>query len=591
MSTPSTPPSTLMLEECFAAADDRFLDEWVKFHSPAILVPFLKRWLADERPWARDVLTAYLHRDLNFSGHEVVVKRLYRHFEAARDHVMLGHFMVAFDRMVRRSRVPRFTWNPATRESLRDERLFAKPNRTVVDQTGRSMEYGTGKWKRSVPLPDILNKPGNRLFRHKTRNHLRRSVWRYFRWLSYRDPQEYLCSITAALLQYRDTDFQAGENIVDNWSLMHACYFHSDMVEFSAAHTNLAKGQSLSSLAAAPYRPELWKLPEVLEPLMKIVEHAESALTRIWAMELLQQDHLSAVQQASVTTLIAWLRHHDERVQEFAREVFRQSRSLATLPVSSWLMLCDLSGFENLAMICDAMKTHVNAARLNNSQLLQLTTARPVPVAELGFQMLQERHAERALSTSELLALSRIQCESIAEAVAGWALNQLNHEVLYSTESVLEFFDSLSEPVRSAAMNWLEDSGARGYDDPVLWARLTETPFEDVRLRLVQCLEKRSRLPGLESDSLTNVWCSVLLGVHRGGRTKSKAMNQMQVAVLARPDLADSLLPVLAVAVRSLRAPERRGALSALATMIVRQSQLQSAIHRHLPELTWESLP
>ena len=591
MSTPDTPPSTLMLEECFAAADDRFLDEWVRFHSPAILVPLMKRWLADERPWARDQMIAYLQRDLNFSGHEVVVKRLYRHFEAAQDQVMLSHFMVAFDRMVRRSRVPRFSWNPATRESLRDEQLFAKPNRTVVDQTGRFMESGTGKWKRSIPLPDIRNKPVNRLFRHKTRNHLRRSVWRYFRWLSYREPSAYLNAIADALLHYRDADFTAGENIIDNWSLMHACYFHSETVEFTAAHTNLVKGQSLSSLGAAPYRPELWKLPEAVALLMKIVERAESALARIWAMELLRRDHFSALQQTSVGTLISLFRHGDQRVQEFARDIFRQSSTLSTLPISDWLMLCNLSGFENLSLICDAMKTHVTASRLENTQLLQLTTAVPATVAELGFQMLQERHTERSLSTIELQTLSHVKCESIAEAVAGWAFNQLNHETLYSTESVLEFFDALSLPVRTAAMNWLERPESRGYTDPVLWARLTETPFDDVRLRLIQCLEKRTQLPGVEADSLTLVWCSVLLGVHRGGRTKAKAMNQMQAAVLAKPENADLLLPVLAVAVRSLRVPERRAALSALASVVVRHPQLESVIHRHLPELTWGSLP
>lgn len=504
---------------------------------------------------------------------------------------MLGHFMVAFDRMVRRSRVPRYLWNSATKESLREERLFAKPNRTVVDQTGRSMEYGTGKWKRSVPLPDIINKPRNRLFRHKTRNHLRRSVWRHFRRLSYREPQQYLASIAAALVQYHDEDFKAGENIIDNWSLMHACYFHSDTVQFSAAHTNLVKGQSLASLAAAPYRPELWKLPEACELLLKIVEHAESSLSRIWAIELLQKDHLAAAEQTSVTTLIALLRHRDQRVQEFAREMFSQSPALATLPISSWLMLCELSGFENLAMICGAMKTHVTAARLDNHQLLRLTTAAPATVAETGFQMLQERHAERALSTPELQTLSRAKCESSAETIARWGLKQLNHETRYSTESVLEFFDSLLQPMRAAATEWLEQPDSRGYEDPILWARLTETPFDDVRLRLVQCLDKRTQLPGVDAGSLTHVWCSVLLGVHRGGRTKAKAMSQMQAAVLAKPENADSLLPVLAVAVRSLRAPERRSALSTLASLLVRQPQLQSAIQRHLPELTWGSLP
>ena len=591
MSTASTPPSTLMLEECFAAADDRFLDEWVKFHSPAILVPLMKRWLADDRPWARRQLTAYLNRDLNFSGHEVFVKRVYRHFEAARDHVMLGHFMVAFDRMVRRSRVPRFTWNPVTKSSLRHECLFAKPNRTVVDQTGRSMETGTGKWKRSIPLPDILNKPGNRLFRHKTRNHLRRSVWRYFRWLSYREPQEYIRAIAEALLHYRDTDFLAGENIIDNWSLMHACYFHNSAVEFTEAHTNLAKGKSLSSLEAAPYRPELWKLAEAVEPLMKIVEHAESSLARIWAIELLQRDHLPALQQTTVTTLIPLFRHTDLRVQEFAREVFQQSQTLSTLPISVWLMLCELAGFENLSLICEAMKMHVNATRLDNGQILQLATARSTPVATLGFQMLQQRHTERPLSAPELQTLSRAACESIAGPAAQWALLQLNNDRLYSTETVLEFFDSLSAPIRSAAMDWLERPSSRGYDDPVLWSRITETPFDDVRLRLVQCLHQRTQLPGTESGSLTQVWCSVLLGVHRGGRTKAKAMTQIQSALVAQPTHADTLLPVLAVAVRSLRAPERRSALSALASIMVRQPQLHSAIQLHLPELSWGTLP
>ena len=90
---------------------------------------------------------------------------------------------------------------------------------------------------------------------------------------------------------------------------------------------------------------------------------------------------------------------------------------------------------------------------------------------------------------------------------------------------------------------------------------------------------------------MTQVWCSVLLGVHRGGRTKAKAMTQMQSALVAQPTHADTLLPVLAVAVRSLRAPERRSALSALASMMVRQPQLHAAIQRHLPELSWGTLP
>ncbi|MEJ7593178.1 MAG: hypothetical protein WKF77_16655 [Planctomycetaceae bacterium] len=41
--------------------------------------------------------------------------------------------------------------------------------------------------------------------------------------------------MTTAVIQYRDEDFAVGENIIDNWSLMHVCYFHSDMLSFGAA--------------------------------------------------------------------------------------------------------------------------------------------------------------------------------------------------------------------------------------------------------------------------------------------------------------------------------------------------------------------
>ncbi len=578
-----------MLEECFTAGDDRFLDEWVKFHSAEILASFLQRWLADERPWARQQIIAYLKLDLNFSGHELILKRMYRHFESARDHAMLSHFLVAFDRLVRRSRITRHHWNFQTRESFQEEFLFAKPNKTVIEQTGRTAEYGTGKWKRTFPLPDIRNKPSNRLFRHRTRNYLRRRVWRYFRWLSFRSPSDYLASITQALIQFRDEDFSAGENIIDNWSLMHACYFHSDTITFSAAHTNLIKGQSLGSLSAAPYRASLWQQPDAATLLIQIVSDAESALVRVWAMELLQRDHKDAIHQIDIKLLSKLLSHTDARVQEFAAELFRQHRGLGTLTISVWLELLKDSDSSLLSVICEAMTTHVSASRLDNAQLIQLTTAQPVPVAELGFQMLKARHSERPLSSKELVTLCRAQCEVTAGDLTAWALQQLDSETLYSADVVVEFFDALIPPMRSAAMDWLEKPASRGYSDPVLWARLIETPFDDLRLRLVACLHSRAEFPGTEQNTLCPLWCSVILGVHRGGRSKLKAMQQIQTAILQDRQQAAQLLPVLAVAVRSLRAPERRGALAVVASLRLQDAELKDSIQQHLPELEWDA--
>jgi hypothetical protein len=297
-------PQSCFLDECFAAADDRFLPEWIKFRSPEIITAYVQQWVADSRPWARQQLINYLAMDLNFPGHELFVKRAYRHFESVHDHEMLGHFMVTFDRLVRRSRIAVPRWDRSTRELIQDEHLFARPNKTVIPETGRTATHGTGNISGHFRCLTFATKPKNRLFRHRTRNFLRRRVWRYFRWLSYKNPSEYLAAISRALCVYTDTEFKLGENIIDNWSLMHACYFHSDALKFTAAHTNLAPGQSLATLSAAPYRAEIWQTSEGATQLIHLVRNAQSSLVRVWAMELLRRDHQQAISQIDMKILV-----------------------------------------------------------------------------------------------------------------------------------------------------------------------------------------------------------------------------------------------------------------------------------------------
>lgn len=587
MSPAESKPSKLFLDECFAAADDRFLSEWIKFRSPEIIAAYLQQWLADTRPWARQQLVNYLAMDLNFPGQELFLKRSYRHFESARDHEMLTHFLVAFDRLVRRNRIVAPRWDRSARELIQDERLFARPNKTVIPEIGRTGTHGTGKHQRTFPLPDIRNKPKNRLFRHRTRNFLRRRVWRYFRWLSYKNPSEYLAAMSRALGVYTDAEFKLGENIIDNWSLMHACYFHSDALKFTAAHSNLAPGQSLATLIAAPYRAEIWQTAEGATHLIQLVGNAQSRLVRVWAMELLQRDHQQAISQIDMTILVAMLKHSDARVHQFASHLFRDHLGLASMTVSAWLEVVKQSDRSLLPMICEAMTKHVASARLDNPQLLLLATAEPVPVAALGIRMLQDRHQQRRLSMAEITQLSRAQCAATAEEMTAWALQQMNSDENYSVDSVVDFFDGLLEPMRTAAMTWLEDSSSHGHDDAVLWSRLIETPFDDVRLRLIDCLQQRTTLPDVDVNSLNHLWCSVLLGVHRGGRMKLKAMQQIQAAILRDSRHATKLLPVLSVAARSLRAPERRGAIAAMASLRNGNPELEAAIRSHLPELQW----
>jgi hypothetical protein len=64
-------------------------------------------------------------------------------------------------------------------------------------------------------------------------------------------------------------------------------------------------------------------------------------------------------------------------------------------------------------------------------------------------------------------------------------------------------------------------------------------------------------------------------------------MQQIQAAILRDSRHATKLLPVLSVAARSLRAPERRGAIAAMASLRNGNPELEAAIRSHLPEFQW----
>lgn len=582
-------PSKLLLDECYAAEDDRFVEEFKKFDSYKFLGEFVDKWVRDRRPWARTQIVQYLRSELNCPGHEVVFKRLFKHFEGEGDHEMMAHFMVALDRIVRRVRWLTYQYDWRSRRSSSRERLYAKPNKTICDQTDRTQTFRDWRGReRTLPLPDKLNRPENRLFTHKTRNYLRRRVWRYFRLLSYTKPMAYVAYIAAALRQYDDADFEAGENILDNWALMHACYFHHAAVEFGPSHANPSKGRALAELTPSPYQPSAWQTEKGSLALIELIANAKSSLVRLWAMELLQREHQDAISSIEIQTLLRLLSHIDPRVQAWAVDLFQEHPSLGTLPIDTWLELLDRSSLSVLPLICDAMQKHVSAERLDNEQMIALTCARPVPVARMGFDMLCQRHDLRPFSRDHLTRLSTCQCERIAGEIAAWALGEIGTQANYDLNCVIEFFDAFQQPIRESALDWVERADSPGFNDPALWARLIETPFDDVKLRLIECLEfRQTRASQQQSQDISQLWTAVILGVHRGGRTKLKAIDQVADSIAADPSQAASLLPVLAVAVRSIRVPERRRALSAVATMVARNPEIREPVARHLPEMQW----
>ena len=171
---------------------------------------------------------------------------------------------------------------------------------------------------------------------------------------------------------------------------------------------------------------------------------------------------------------------------------------------------------------------------------------------------------------------------------AEFALSILGTLEVYKTDTVVSFFDSLNPEIRSGAWEWLTPQSP-GYTDPDLWTRLFETPYDDVRLRLVDELRKRTqgvtKLPAIRNQDFAPLWASVLLGVHRGGRAKRKALRQISQTIAEQPEQAEHLMPVLVVAIRSVRPAEARVGLSAILSAVAIRPELEAILQRSIPEL------
>jgi hypothetical protein len=76
-----------------------------------------------------------------------------------------------------------------------------------------------------------------------------------------------------------------------------------------------------------------------------------------------------------------------------------------------------------------------------------------------------------------------------------------------------------------------------------------------------------------------------LLSINRGSRAKPRALTQLAERCVSHPDDASRLLPLLRVALRSVRAPERRAAIAVLTRAVLARPELRALVQRELPEL------
>lgn len=568
----------MLAEEYFANENDLFLETLRPVNQVKTLAGFADRWKRDPRPWARKQIFAYLTQPLSCPGHQPIVKRLFKHAEENKDHELMAAFLVAFDRQVRRAIRTKRKWDFQSRTVFEEERLVT-PRDVIPLKSDRAARNPMTGDEMSYRVRTAANA---KLFTYRTRYYLRRRAWRYFRWLGYRDGPTYIAAIVPALAAYTDSDLQRGENILDSWALLHACFGEHEALEFGATHVQLKDGRTLGELNPTPRFPDLWKKPEAAPLVLNLAVQAGSRLVRIWAMQLFQREHANFA--VPLETILALLEHEEADLQQFGAKLLETSGVLATLPIASWLKLLQTKNDEALQRVCDAFAKHVSADRLDLAQCIALACVRAAPVARLGQRYLQQRAIASAADREQICALANAQCAAVSGELATWALAILGKAENYSADQVVRFFDATVRETRTGAWTWLMKDSA-GLHDATLWSRLAETPYDDVRLRVVDFLHEKTTLPGADANKLEHIWRSVLLGVHRGGRQKAKSVQQIAQAIAESPASGEKLLPVLAVAVRSVRGPEARAGLAAVVSVVEAHPQLADAVRRVLPEM------
>lgn len=564
--------SSLLLDERFDSADPRFVDEVLASTDAPKLKALADRWYKDRRPFAREALFAYLERGADHPHHRPLVKGLLKLAEAAKDDAVMGALMVAFDGFAHRQLVKGYRYDWSTRTGAEVTEL--KPVRGLLARFPKD-------WK-ELPARRRRAFEAQASFTRVTRRYLQRRAWRYFRTLAKASPDRYRAALCAALARYQELALSTPAQLVDAWGLVNALYHGSPVLQRRVAGVVVAAGASLNELAPAPYARAVWA--DCLEDLLTLFLEARSNTVRTWARQLLERDYAPRLTGLPMATVRRLLRHASPEAQELGARLLHGVSDLDKLPISEWLELLGLDNPAALPLICELVVRHVSPARLTLTQCLHLASAKVAPVAELGLRWARARPIRTEEELDALLALARAGVPSVRVAGAEWVASLLTGDSPRVVERARELLDSNHADVRAVALGLMERE-ARFGQSPVLWVAMAESPWPQVREALLGRLEAHEGT--LPKESLHGLWAAVLLAVRRGARHKRAVALAVAERVVRAPEEAAELLPLLAYTLRSVRPPERRAALAAIARCAMQAPALRAELARAVPELAF----
>jgi hypothetical protein len=589
-----SPGSWLRVEEFIENGDPEFVTELRRIHDAERLGNFAKVLYNDTRTATRRSMLLYLQAPFNAFRHEALLKRLFKLAEAAKDDEVMACFMVGLDRSIRREKRSRNRYDWSTRESWVEEHVVT-PRGTEMPKKGNPFIYQnriTGE-PMAAPTPEKNGRVF--LFKLVTRKYLRRRVWRYFRQLGKSDLYRYATGISKALVQYTDKDCKDGLAMLDNWSLVQALFKHSDVIVSKSRTWKLAEGRSLSELRAAPAYASAWH--KEAEPLMSMLDLASCRPVRQWSMRMLREHHAKALSQTSLDRLLRWIRSEDAELARFGAELFSQSNLLGSVQPKTWLQLIHQANPDVLDIVCRLVMKTLTADNVSLREAMELACSRSVPLAELGMAWLESMQPHSDQDFQDLLLSLDAESEHIRPKLVDQVRRKLDRVASKRSQWILEYLDSRFPDVRDVGWTWLQERTevARDYH---LWQRLIETPYDDLRLKVIELLQYES-IPThskagqsmlidakrLSPEGIRFLWATALLNIHRGGKQKPGVVKAMIGRLHAHREEANDLLPILAVALRSIRTTEWQAGLAGIVTWIEKNPDVSDMVQAHFPEL------
>jgi len=576
-------PSMLLAEELFETGDARFLatlktvsvlrgtisvkapygNRMVdvptpfarKVQKPHMMTGFAAKWLSDPRPWARKQLIEYIDTSIDRPGHRSLVKHLLKGAEQNQDNELIGHFFAAIDRL--RKLTTKTRWAYIQQRSVRESIVIRLKPRA----------------------PNAFH------FSQRTRVYLQRRIVRYMRALSSRDATVFRKTTLEILSRYEDAQFASGQALLDARALMSILFVRSPVLKVEFRTIKPRVGADLASLEPKMLGRKAWEGHghEVLAALPTM----PSLFIRRHVTRWLERDFPETLTNAPFEVIERFVASNFPDLRLLGSKMIERAEGLETLRIETWLSFLQGDDAEVLLTLVKRMSDLVTPARASLAQCVALARHVAHAPAMLGIEWAETKTIDDKDALEEALPILDAVVDEVRARALHWLTPILAKEGLGLDAHMRELLDARHSDVRQQAFRMMDET-PRFKDSIVLWAALSESPHADGRAFLLKHLDKRRtslEASHLSDRCLTQLWATTLLDIHRGSRAKRRAVTQLGDRIAAHPQESKVLMPLMGVALRSVRDAERRSAIASLVRAATLSPEVLEAAETYAHEL------